>query len=336
MAVHNGERYLREAIESILHQTFGDFELIIVDDGSTDSSPDVFTRYQKSEDRLRVYQQENQGLTVSLNKALGLARGKYIARMDADDISLPERFSEQIGFLEAHREVGLVGSWAQYIDHEGCSLAVWQNAAEHGCLKWRLCFNNVFAHSSVMMRRDVVQGVGGYDLALRYSQDYDLWCRMSDVARLSSIQKVLVLFRLHGEKVSEVHKIEQKRSSLGISQRVVSALLERDIPVEMIKSFRKELYGSIDDALRYSKTLNQLYEAFVHKNQLAAREKHWIRRDAARMLWKMARPKIRDPRVWQVMRLACKLNPLLSLSIAMAPVRRFAAMLQLVNPKGGF
>src|SRR5262245_27130869 len=121
MSVLNGEPFLREAVESILGQTFGDFEFIVIDDGSTDASADILDSYQRNDARVRVYHQENKGLVESLNRGCGLARGKYIARMDADDIATKERLMWQVEFVEKHPEVGVVGGAIEVINASGKS-----------------------------------------------------------------------------------------------------------------------------------------------------------------------------------------------------------------------
>src|ERR1700680_111125 len=116
MSVFNGERFVSEAIESILHQTFHDFEFIIINDGSTDGTADILSRYQNSDPRVAVHDQQKKGLVQSLNTGCGLARGRYIARMDADDIAFPERLERQINYLEQNPDIALIGSSVNVID----------------------------------------------------------------------------------------------------------------------------------------------------------------------------------------------------------------------------
>src|SRR4051812_26679567 len=116
MAVYNGEQYLREAVNSILSQTFKDFEFIIIDDGSTDRSPELLASYARADSRVKLISRPNKGLTKSLNEGLHAARGEFVARMDGDDISLPERFERQVSYLREHPEVVLVGSRVEFID----------------------------------------------------------------------------------------------------------------------------------------------------------------------------------------------------------------------------
>jgi len=191
MAVYNGKKYLREAIDSILGQTFTDFEFLIVDDGSTDSSQEIICSYVDPRIRL-VENHENLGLTRSLNKGLSLARGEYIARQDADDISLSTRFEKQIEFLDAHPDIALLGTQAHNIDESGKfyrSDYFSGKATTKLAIKWQLLFDSAFNHTSVIFKRSVVwDQLGGYDVRFVRNQDMELWLRIAadyDVANLS-------------------------------------------------------------------------------------------------------------------------------------------------------
>ena len=131
MAVYNAERYVAEAVESILNQTFGDFEFLILDDGSTDGSLDILRRYAERDPRIRLTSRPNQGLVASLNELVDQARGEFIARMDADDVSLPERFQREVDYLRDHPECVLVGSRVRLIDPDGDPLCDWCTMQEH-------------------------------------------------------------------------------------------------------------------------------------------------------------------------------------------------------------
>jgi glycosyltransferase involved in cell wall biosynthesis len=137
MSVYNGEKYLRQAIESILQQTYTDFEFIIIDDGSTDSSREIIQSYDDKRIRL-VINEQNIGLTKSLNKGIRLAKGEFIARMDADDISLPQRFEKQVAYLDSHPEVGVLGTYANIIDHRGKIINNIIFPTEHETILWTM------------------------------------------------------------------------------------------------------------------------------------------------------------------------------------------------------
>jgi len=202
MSVYNGERYLREAIESILTQTFADFEFIIIDDGSTDASRDIILSYGDSRIRL-VDNERNLGLTRSLNRGLQLARGEYVARQDADDVSMPERLARQVAFLDTNPHIVLLGTWAQEIDAEGRALVTREPPCECAAIRWMLLFDNPYIHTSVILRRaTVLKEVGFYNEKYAYAQDYDLWSRIARVFPVANLPEQLVKFRISRESMS--------------------------------------------------------------------------------------------------------------------------------------
>ena len=194
MSVYNGEPYLREAIDSILHQTFTDFEFIIIDDGSTDKSADIISSYDDL--RIVLIQQKNRGLAAALNAGIKAARGKYIARMDADDISLPERFEVQFDFLERHPACVAVGSNANIIDMNGEYLYTSSNP-----IAWQDIQNflpaSPFFHSSTVFRKDTAIKCGGYYEEIKHHfEDMILWNKMALHGELWNIEKPFINYRL--------------------------------------------------------------------------------------------------------------------------------------------
>lgn len=209
MAVYNGERYLREAMDSILGQTFRDFEFLIVDDGSDDSTTAIIGSFNDS--RIRVIRNENNlGLTKSLNIGLRAAKGEYVARMDADDISLPERLERQVGYLDEHPDDALVGCPADVIGKDGQIIRrSLTPAPSRRMLYLKLAFGNVMAHSSAMFRRSVVEQLGGYDESYTQTQDYDLWFRIFRSHGAGMLDEVLIRWRSTPEGVCERFRDEQ-------------------------------------------------------------------------------------------------------------------------------
>ncbi len=212
MSVYNGAPYLAEAIESILNQTFTDFEFLILNDGSKDTSAAIIDHYAAKDSRIRAIHRENRGLIVSLNQLLDEARAPIIARMDGDDIALPHRFERQYEFLAANPDHGVVSSWTVDIDGDGIeykiegndhptSFEAFLDAIETGPL---LC------HPSAMFRRDLVRSVGGYHAAFRHCEDYDLWLRMADITKLCSLPERLMKYRHTDGQVSSKHLVEQQ------------------------------------------------------------------------------------------------------------------------------
>ena len=217
MAVHNGVRYLRQSVESILRQTLADFEFLIVDDGSTDGSRDILLSYADDRRVRLVENPSNLGLTRSLNRGLSLARGALVARQDADDVSHPDRLARQAAFLDAHPDTALVGTQVRHIGQDGRVFPApgWEKALTGDGIRWQLMFDSPFVHSTVLFRRDVVWGrLGGYDESFRTSQDYELWTRVAAENRVTNLPEDLLDFRAHGEGVSakyssaDVRKVE--------------------------------------------------------------------------------------------------------------------------------
>ncbi|WP_207168638.1 glycosyltransferase [Thiocystis violacea] len=202
MSVHNGERFLREAVNSILNQTFTDFEFLIFDDCSTDSTLKILQSYDDPRIQI-IINEENIGLTESLNKGLALARSDLIARMDADDISLPNRFEKQVNFLQDKPQIAAVGTWKELIDESGYCFFQEKLPTDPEKIHYALLIGNCFAHPSMMFRHDAVIKVGGYqNRAGKYAQDYDLWLRLSHYYSLANLPEFLVQYRVHSDQVS--------------------------------------------------------------------------------------------------------------------------------------
>ena len=213
MPVYNSERYLSIAIESILTQTFQDFDFIIVNDGSTDSSLEIIQRFQTEDSRIRILDLPHQGITKSLNSAIGMAQGKYIARMDADDISMPTRFEKQYQYMEAHPEIAVCGAGALIIDEDGDVIRKDRVVCTHENIEKRhLSGKCSLKHSSVIIRADILRKVNGYNEELPYAQDFDLWFRIGEIGKLENLPNALIKFRRNSKSVSYLKKREQWES----------------------------------------------------------------------------------------------------------------------------
>lgn len=211
MPVHNGERFLGEALDSIFAQTFRDFELVVVDDGSSDETPAIIADYAARDSRLRPIRQEPSGLTSSLNRGWRSAAGEYVARMDADDVALPDRFEQQVEFLDAHPEVAVVGTAAIAIGPDGEEVSAVHYPEDDAAIRRELWRYNCLVHSSVMMRRSALEEVDGY--RLDQAEDYDLWLRIAERHALANLPQRLLRYRYHAGQFS-VEKIE--RQAFGI------------------------------------------------------------------------------------------------------------------------
>ena len=199
MPVYNGERYLAEAIDSILAQTYNNFELIIIDDGSTDNSLQVLRGYEKRDARIRLVARENRNLATTLNDIIDLARGKWLARMDQDDIALPQRFERQLQWLE-RTEADIAGSWIQRFGTSDKRIVKLCQSDE--AIKIELLFCSPFAHPSVMIKTELVRSLQ-YDKTWEKAEDYDLWERAAEAGwKMTNVPEVLLLYRVHIAQIS--------------------------------------------------------------------------------------------------------------------------------------
>lgn len=250
LPVYNAELYLREAIDSILSQTFEDFELLVFNDASTDGTAGVLASY--SDPRLNIItSQTNKGYIEHLNQGLKLAKGQYVARMDADDISLPTRFAQQISFLEQNPAYGLCGTWVTSFGVDTKDL-LWELPTTHH----EICIHHLFkdsalAHPSVMLRKEVLMRHGiCYNTDLLPSEDYDLWVRLSRVTKLCNLPIPLLKYRVHPEQIStlkqnrrlEVLRMVQKKQLefLGIYPSEMQASLHYELTRENYSTFEQQ------------------------------------------------------------------------------------------------
>lgn len=222
MPVYNAAGFLPAAIGSILKQSYSDFEFLIVDDGCTDDSLAVIAAFDDPRIRL-VRNGSNQGLVASLNRGLELARGEYIARMDADDISLPDRLLRQVAFMDQNPEVAFCGSWLEAFD--GSSKTVWSPPVTDQQIKSWLFFESVLYHPTVIMRRRALaEEELHYDPEFPHAEDYELWGRMSTKVRFANIGEVLLQYRLHDQSVGRRENETQRVSAGRVRLRLLSGL----------------------------------------------------------------------------------------------------------------
>lgn len=194
MSVHNGQTYLPAAIDSVLRQTLKEFEFIVIDDGSTDGSLALLDTYAKLDNRIRLVVQKKLGLSRALNRGLDLARGKYVARMDCDDVSLPHRLARQVAFMDAHPEVGICGSWVRIIG--SAPDEVWVYPPDHESIICHHLFASALAHPSTLFRASILRAHNlRYNVSLSYTQDYAFWTACGQVTRLANVPEVLLEYR---------------------------------------------------------------------------------------------------------------------------------------------
>lgn len=211
MPVYNSELYIKEAIDSILNQTFSDFELIIIDDASTDKSVEIIQSYSDSRIHLHVKPQ-NSGLTKSLNYGISIAKGEYIARMDSDDISLPTRFQKQVEILDHNSNIIVCGTAYQFIGSE----TVIYNPSKYENIKVGLLRDSCIGHPTVMIRKSVLE-VNSilYDENMEMAEDYDLWVRLLQFGELFNFPEILLQYRIHNNQVSNVkYELQMQKATI--------------------------------------------------------------------------------------------------------------------------
>ena len=224
LPVYNGEAFLVEAVDSILSQTYRDFELVVVDDGSRDATPDILRAFAETDDRVRVVRRENGGIVAALNTGLSASRGEYLARMDADDISLPDRFQFQMDYLDAHPGCVLVGGVARSLNPDG-SFGGRTTGGRHlrtdlSCFPPRVA---VAMHPLIMVRRAALFQVGGYRSSFPHAEDYDLFLRLSKLGTIDNPGRDMLIYRRHEDAISLKHLETQERSAALAEMHAIAA-----------------------------------------------------------------------------------------------------------------
>lgn len=268
MSVYNGESYLKPAINSILKQTFKDFEFIIVDDGSSDSSVDIIRGFK--DPRIRLIRQTNHKLVYSLNKGVRIARADFIARQDADDISLPSRFEKELAWISGATNRGLVGSFFTYIYEKSStpSNITITSPTRHIDLYRMMYQVNPFAHGSTMYRKEAWQHTGGYRDNYGPTEDYDLWRRLAQNWEMGQLPEVLYWYRISPTSISHTNQSTQHK----YAALIVKELWEQPIVT-------KSLYASLADAWHYvhmnSPFMSTIYQQYIDQQVYLAQQLLW-------------------------------------------------------------
>jgi glycosyltransferase involved in cell wall biosynthesis len=286
VAVKDGLPWLRGAVESVLAQTYVDFELLLVDDASTDGSAEAATAF--GDPRIRVLRNErNLGQVPSLNRGLAEARGEYVARLDADDVSLPDRLEQQVRVLDADPSVALVGTWLDVVDADG---RLWGKL--RGSVRDRaelvaaiLVDRYPWGHPSLMFRRDVVVGLGGYDASLAPAEDKDLYRRLALAGHSArSIDAPLVLYRRHEGQLSHEQAEVQRRNDWTSQERFIAELVGE----ERAPRLRVLLASGADRGRAESELLDALLDGAERRLGVAGHERGRLERLLARRLARRA------------------------------------------------
>jgi glycosyltransferase involved in cell wall biosynthesis len=226
LPVYNGEKYLRESIQGILRQTYADFELLILDDGSTDGSREVVSSFDDA--RIRYFYHSNCGLAATLNIGLNNACGELIARQDSDDISHIDRLDQQVGFFIENPSTAILGTRALIVDEKGRQLGHHRHPCSDNDIRLSLCFNNPFVHSSVMFRKSAALQVGGYPTSPKSNppEDYALWIELSHLGSVCNLQSYLVTYCDRKNSLSYEKKSQINTNLIALSARYTQQYLQ--------------------------------------------------------------------------------------------------------------
>lgn len=279
MPVHNGGHFLAAALQSILNQSYDNFEFIIIDDASTDTSLSVIKEFDDPRIKL-VINEQNLGVTRSLNKAITYAQGRFIARHDCDDVALPTRLEKQLSYLQNNPDVACVGCNLIIINSDGKKTGEWQYPASSELVAWKLLFNSAIAHPASMFSLDVFNRVGGYNESIKKAQDYELWSRMSKEHKLANIGEPLVKYRIHENAISQSKADEQIRVRKMISSKNIAELNYELSGYDFVSSRT----NSCSTFTVFNEKLHVLKKAFSSKHCLDNRNMKLIDNECNNML----------------------------------------------------
>lgn len=281
MPAYNMDRFLPAAMDSIFGQTFPDFEVVVVDDGSTDSTGEVLAGYE--DPRLHIVRHgRNNGLAAAYNTAINAARGEYVAVMDADDVSLPTRLERQMEFLAANPHVGVLGANYQPIDDHGRpSGPPTAVPTLSGHIHWMLHMHNCVNHPAAMIRRALLVSLGGYRDAAA-ALDYDLWVRAAPMTRLANLSDVLVLYRQHDSNVSFLWKERSTRMAEAVALRAQASLLGGTPSVQALRVLREPETANraTEHVLEAARVLSEITRRCLELPGLPSADRSAIRRSA--------------------------------------------------------
>ncbi len=292
MPAFNAAEFLDEAVCSILNQTFRDFEFIIVDDGSTDDTARILQKYAKADSRVQVFPQANEGMISALNRGCRLARGRYIARMDADDISFPERLQKQLAYIEGHPQIGILGTWIYNIDQNGSLRGNWRPPTNSKMLKWTLFFGVCVAHPSVLMRRDVIAQLNFYRPDAVHGEDVDLWFRASSFTEFGNVPEVLLKYRVWTGSTHQRGLQVRSDRHVQLLASYIRDFLNVDPPIEAVAGLRQTRVGprieNLGQIRLTADLIQDLYHNFIKENHISFHERREISWDAAKKLGSLA------------------------------------------------
>lgn len=266
MSIHNAEQFVERAVGSVLNQSMGDFELLIIDDASTDRSMEIVRSL--ADERVRIVtNKQNLGLTVSLNLGLAASGSEYIARLDADDVAKTDRLQKQMEYMDSHPSTILVSSWRELIDEKGDVINTDAQKYTAEDMFYLLHLRNVIIHSSTMLRRLPVIAAGGYDESFKKGQDFELWNRLSKLGRIEQLPEYLVQIRQHAGSISSKSFGVQQDSVRRVVRREVRNLLGKELDNDMIDMIRSYVVDSGDPLLHRARLLLEELNSSVLKRE---------------------------------------------------------------------
>jgi glycosyltransferase involved in cell wall biosynthesis len=283
MTVYNAQEFLSESIQSILDQTITDFEFIIIDDCSTDNSLNIAMEYQKKDSRIELHHHEkNMGIACARNTGIKLAHGKYIAWMDADDISKAQRIETELSFLEKNPQIGVVSSNANLIDRKGNLVDTVKMPQTNILIKWAFCFFDPIINPSVMINREIYSKAGEYrNLSEKkddyFPEDYDLWIRIINLTQFHILNEPLISLRKHEQNITKTHLSSTITNSIRICGWYLQSLNSPKIKA----SDAELLWNPVTDVnvLQTFIVLKNLYHYFVSKEGINDQEEYYIQND---------------------------------------------------------
>lgn len=314
--IYNGEKYLRETLDSILSQTFADFELIAVDDGSTDSSLIILGEYAELDDRVKIYRnRENMGIAYTTNFGIEQAKGEYIALTDQDDISFAKRFENQVKYLEEHPDIAVIGAQVISINSDFVQNRKSKNPQTPGAVRWGLIFGCLIANSVVMMRKDIFLKFNFRYGPAKTAQDYELFTRISPFFKLAILPDTLLYLRSHENNTSKLNFELQQQEAYDIIRMNVKNLIGDDLPDEIISGIlfakHQKKHKTIKDvgiAWRISNVLVKLMHNAMHW-ELTDEDRFYIKQNTASRLRRIWQDMHYHPFLWPYVLYSVILDP---------------------------
>jgi len=275
MSAFNAEKYIEETIDSVLNQSFKNFEFIIINDGSTDTTEKKILSYKDS--RIRFFNnKKNIGLTKSLNRGLKIAKAKYVARIDADDLLTKDYLKKKLEFFKKNKDIAIIGSWVEVIDQNSKKIKIIKYNLDPVIIKWSMILKNQIAHSSAFFVKDIIIKEGAYKEIYRYSQDFDLWFSVSRKNRIINIPQPIVKYRVHKNSISLDFKKSKKQRKI-IKEIIFNNINyyfkidKKDFEI-FILAWKNSKILNFKSFIKIRKIYKELFKSYVKKESLTGQD----------------------------------------------------------------